>query len=697
MPELLVELLSEEIPAGMQTRAAADLKRLVSDALEERSLTFDRAEAYVSPRRLVLVVRGLPERQPDVRRERKGPRTDAPDKAIDGFFAAVGRTRDQVEERETPKGTFLFVDEMLSGGPTKTVAAEALRDVIQSFPWPKSMRWPDADLRWVRPLRRLLAVFDKEPLPLDLPIKDGGTAPMWAENTTLGHRFMAREEFAVKGFDDYQVNLRRAYVILDPAERVERIRSESEARAAEQGLRLRADEALIAEVAGLVEWPVPLLGRIDSAFMELPSEVLYASMATHQRYLALETADGALAPRFIAVANVATKDKGAAIIAGNERVLRARLADAKFFWDQDRRSALASRAPALAEIAFHAKLGTLDQKADRVQALAAEIALLVPGADKDKVRSAARLAKADLVTGMVGEFPGLQGIMGRYYALADGEDTEVADAIRDQYAPKGPDDACPTAPVSVALGLAERIDTLVGFWAIGEKPTGSKDPFALRRATLGVIRLLVENGLRIPLTPIFAAAAGQLPRDVRSGWSDEVGRDLLSFFADRLKVHLRDRGMRHDLISAVFALTGEDDLVRLLARVDALADFLGSTDGGDLLVAYRRAANIVRIEEKKDAAEYRGTADGSLFRQREENALSSALDEAQKTLAQDLEREQFADAMASLAKLRPPVDRFFDAVKVNDEDPDLRANRLRFLSQITSTLEQVADFSKIEG
>lgn len=689
-----MELLSEEIPAGYQDRAAADLKRLIGDGLAEGSLTFEAVEAFATPRRLAVIVGGLPNTQPDVRTERKGPRTDAPDQAIQGFLKSVGRTRDQVQERGSPKGTFLFVDELTTGGPTEMVLPAVLDKVIAKLGWAKTMRWGNNQFRWVRPLHGLLAVFDGK--SLDLTVDLGGEQLM-ATVSTVGHRFMAPDAIQVSGFDDYRDKLRAAFVILDGEERRAIIRDGAEALASEHSLRLRADEKLIAEIAGLVEWPVPLMGRIDEGFMALPPEVLATSMASHQRYLALETADGALAPHFIVVANIAAKNKGAAIVAGNERVLRARLADAKFFWDQDRKTPLAARATELGEIAFHRKLGSLDQKADRVQALAAQIAERVPGADKDQVRSAARLAKADLVTGMVGEFPGLQGIVGRYYALADGESKPVADAIRDQYSPKGPDDTCPSAPVSVALCLAERIDALVGFWAMGEKPTGSKDPFALRRAALGVIRLIVENRVRLPLIQIFDFAAAQLPDGVRADWDAAVAQDLMAFFADRLKVHLKERGMRHDLISAVFALTAEDDLVRLLARVDALAEFLGSGDGGDLLVAYRRAANIVRIEEKKDAAEYRDDVDSALFRQHEEGALSAALGEARSALDRDTANEKFADAMTALARLRPPVDAFFDAVTVNDNDPALRANRLRFLSQITSTLEQVADFSKIEG
>jgi len=446
-------------------------------------------------------------------------------------------------------------------------------------------------------------------------------------------------------------------------------------------------------VAGLVEWPVALMGRIDDAFMDIPPEVLITTMRKNQKYFALETKDGEMANRFIVVANKETADGGAAIITGNERVLRARLADAKFFWDQDRKQTLASRTPQLKDITFHAKLGSLDDKIDRVQALAADLADTV-GADKNKVRSAARLAKADLVTGMVTEFADLQGIMGRYYALNDGESPEVADAIAQHYSPLGPSDACPVAPVSVAVALADKIDTLVGFWAIDEKPTGSKDPYALRRAALGVIRLVIENGNRLPLTGVFGTAwqTGKY-----NGKSDEACADLLSFFADRLKVHLKEKGVRHDLISAVFALGNEDDLVRLLAQVDALGEFLGTDDGANLLTAYKRAANILRIEEKKDGASYDDAPDEKSLDQAEEKdlhaALSSIIDEISPILAE----ERYGDAMAKLAALRAPVDAFFDHVTVNCEDQALRVNRLRLLSQIRTTMNQVADFSQIEG
>ena len=514
---------------------------------------------------------------------------------------------------------------------------------------------------------------------------------------TAGHRFLAPKAFSVKNFADYKAKLKQAKVILDPAERRAAILKQAKQKAGRAKLVLKDDPALLDEVTGLVEWPVVLLGRIDPEFMDLPPEVLTTSMRAHQKYLALLDRNGDLAPRFLVVANMETADKGKAIAAGNERVLRARLADARFFWDQDRKQSLAARAPRLADIVFHAKLGSLDEKIDRVQALATRVADYVPGADKDRVRSAARLAKADLVTGMVGEFPELQGVMGRYYALADGEHPEVAEAIAEHYSPQGPNDACPSAPVSVAVALADKIDTLVGFWAIDEKPTGSRDPYALRRAALGVIRLIVENKLRLPLMEVFEPAFFGGPVPVEGGWGRVAG-DLLDFFADRLKVALREKGVRHDLIAAVFALGGEDDLVRLLARVAALEGFLKTDDGKHLLVAYQRAANIVRIEEKRDKTRYGGAelATDKLV-QDEEKLLADRIFDAERDAEAALAREDFTGAMAALANLRKPVDDFFDKVTVNTEDSDLRANRLRLLARIGETLGRVADFSKIEG
>lgn len=695
MTELLIEFFSEEIPARMQARAADDLKRLVTDKLAANGLTFTTAEAHSTPRRLALVVDGLPERTADVREEKKGPRVGSPEQAVAGFLKSAGLdSLDQCEQRDTGKGVFYFAVTEKKGRETAEVLAEIIPTAMAELPWPKSMRWGTGTVRWVRPLHSIIALFGGRVLDGGYDI--GGTQGRIAfGNTTRGHRFLAPDAFTVDSFADYKEKLRAAKVVLDREERKAKIKADAEALAAAQGLTLSPDDALLEEVAGLVEWPVVLMGSIDESFMDVPSEVLITSMRTHQKYFAVLDADGKMAPRFIVVANTETLDGGKAVVAGNERVLRARLSDAKFFWDQDRKTKLESRVPALEKITFHAKLGTVAEKVTRVQLLAAEIACAI-GADSDAASRAALLCKADLVTEVVGEFPEVQGIMGRYYALGQGESADVANAIADHYKPLGPSDSCPTAPVSVAVALADKIDTLVGFFAIDEKPTGSKDPYALRRAALGVIRLVLENGLRVKLSEVFAAAHSAY---TVSGFAPagSVGGDLMSFFADRLKVVLREQGVRHDLVDAVFALGGEDDLVRLLARVKALQAFVGSDEGANLLAAYKRASNIVRIEEKKDGASFDQPVDAPRLAQDEEKALFAALNEASATAKPLLDAEDFTGTMAALAKLRGPVDAFFDKVTVNAEDKDLRANRLRLLTQIRTTLNAVADFSKIEG
>ncbi len=692
MAELLFELLSEEIPARMQVKAAADLKRLVSEKLKGAGLAFSSIESHATPRRIALVAEGLPEKQPDVSEEKKGPKVGAPEQAIAGFLKANGLASvDEAEVRETPKGSFYFLVKEIAGQATAEVLPGLLTEATQALPWAKSMRWARSSFRWVRPLHSIVAVFDGQVLEGALEVGKDMSVPFG--NQTRGHRFMSDgEAFEVTGFTDYKAKLEAAKVMLDPTERRAKIAEGAAAVTAAEGLTLKPDNGLLDEVSGLVEWPVVLMGRIEEAFMSLPPEVLSTSMRSHQKYFSVQDGDK-LAARFVFVANMEAEDGGKTIVEGNQRVLSARLADAQFFWDQDRKEPLASRAPSLSDIVFHAKLGTLDQKVDRVEALAAELSSHIPGADKDRARSAARLAKADLVTGMVGEFPELQGIMGRYYALQDGEHDEVAQAIAEHYSPLGPSDSCPSAPVSAAVALADKIDILTGFFAIDEKPTGSKDPYALRRAALGVIRLIVENKLRVPLKDVFAAAQKLYPHLD----SAPVGQDLLDFFADRLKVVLKDKGVRHDLVTAVFALGGEDDLVRLLARVEALRAFIDSEDGGNLLIAFRRAANIVRIEEKKDSAQYNGTVAPEAFAQEEERALFEALEAGSAAAGSALDQEDFTAAMAALAQLRQPVDRYFDEVTVNAEDAGLRANRLRLLSRIGATLGQVADFSKIEG
>ena len=680
MAELLIELMSEEIPARMQAKAAADFERLLCEGLKDARLDFDSAQSFVTPRRLTVVVDGLPALQPDISVERKGPKVDAPEQAIQGFLKSTGMTLDQCEQRETPKGMVWFAVSQEQGRPTAEVLTNLVPAALEKLPWAKSMRWGSGRARWVRPIHSLLCLLDGAVVPASFQDSQAGAV-------TRGHRMLAGGEITVGNFAEYRDGLRAAFVMLDPAERQQVIRDGAAGLAAAQGVAVKPDAALVAENAGLVEWPVPLMGRIDAEFMDVPGEVLSSAMRKHQKYFSLEDKDGRLAPYFVLVANMATADGGGAIIAGNERVLRARLADAKFFWDQDRKQTLSSRTPALKHIVFHAKLGTLDEKIDRVQALAVELCQYIPGSERDRVRSAARLCKADLSTDMVGEFPDLQGVMGRYYALADGEAPEVAAAIAEHYAPQGPGDTCPSAPDSVAVALADKIDTLVGFFTIDEKPTGSRDPYALRRAALGIIRLILENGLRLPLRAVFGAAGG----------TGETPQELLDFFADRLKVHLREKGVRHDLVSAVFALGGEDDLVRLLARVDALGIFLGSEDGDHLLTAYKRAANILRIEEKKDGASYAAQSDAALFAEDQERALHAAILDVNQRSLDALEGESYEDAMAVMANLRRPVDEFFDHVTVNADDAALRRNRLNLLSEIRDSLDRIADFSKIEG
>jgi len=688
----------------MQPSGAEELKRLVAAGLADAELDFEEAEAYATPRRLVLVVKGLPEKQPDVREEKRGPRADAPDKAINGFLRANGITLADCERRDTDRGEFLFAVIERNGRATADVLPKILSASIDNMTWPKSMRWGEGKMRWVRPLIRVLCAFDGAAVPL----KPAGGVP--CGNLTSGHPVHAPEEFDVGYFKDYRAGLYRNKVIVDAAERKRVIMERVTELAEAEGLTPRGDRALLDEVAGLVEWPVTLIGTIDEAYMDLPDEALTTVMRHHQKYFSLVHPDGSLAPRFIVVANVESADGGAAIVAGNERVLRARLADAKFFRDRDRRMKLRDRVASLADITFHDRLGSLADKVARIEALAGKIAAFVPDCDPKAAGEAAHLCKADLTTGMVVEFPELQGIMGRHYALADGAAPEVADAIADHYSPVGPNDVCPTAPVSVALAVADRIDTLVGFWAIGETPTGSRDPFALRRAALGVIRLVLENELRLHLLDSFRKALASIPKIIpavagatghithfNDRQVDAISSELLKFFAGRLKVHLRDKGVRHDLISAVFALGGEDDLVRLMARVEALRVFLDSDDGANLLTAHKRAGNIVAIEEKKDDADYGGDVQESLFAEAEERELAARLGETREMFGPVLDEERFGDAMAILATLRAPVDAFFDHVTVNCDVLELRANRLRLLSKIRATMSEIADFSRIEG
>ncbi len=690
MADLLLELLTEEIPARMQAIAARELQRLVEIALQEASLAVTKIETFVTPRRLTLAVLGLPKMQPGSVEERRGPRVGAPDQAVQGFLKSAGlNSIDQCEKRATDKGEFWFATIERPGRATKDVLTVLLLEVIRDLPWPKSMRFPAAPFRWVRPLQSALCLFDGKVLKLPL-----GSVPVG--NRTEGHRFLSRGAFAVRDLKDYRAKLRRAKVVLDAKERRALIEAGLAKAATKAGLKVRHDEVLLEEVTGLVEWPVVLIGSIDPSFMDLPPEVLTTAMRAHQKYFATLDKAATLAPRFLLVSNMDAPDGGKAVVAGNERVLKARLADARFFWDQDRKVKLASRVDKLKERVFHAKLGTMADKANQVARVADYVGARV-GANRELLQRAAELAKADLSSGMVGEFPELQGVMGRYYALADGESPEVANAISEHYAPLGPRERCPTAPVSVALALADKLQALVSFFSIGEKPTGSGDPFALRRAALGIIRLVLENKLRIQLGDIFGKTFHIIGESRARALGKDPKSELLAFFEDRLKVHLRERGVRHDLIAAVFALGDEDDLVRLLARVEALQDFVSGADGANLLVAYRRAANILRIEEKKDGRTYSGVPRPDLLQATEERRLDKALHDAALSSAAALAKEDFGAAMAALAALRGPVDQFFDKVTVNTDDKELRENRLRLLSQIRDTLNHVADFSRIEG
>lgn len=716
MPELLLEFRSEELPARTQRRAAEDLARLLRAALAERGLDYACVKTAAGPRRLAACARGVPKRQPDLRDERRGPRVGAPERAIRGFLRAAGlESLAQCEERETPKGRFHFAVVERKGRATVDLLPEIAQSVAAALPWPKSMRWGEARLRWARPLRGVLCVFDGELVPGALAL-GGGAAAIPFSNETVGHRWMAPEPFAVSSFAEYTEKLEAARVVADSARRAEIIETRGRALAEAEGLRFDPDRALLEEVAGLVEWPVPLLGRIDDAFMELPPEVLATAMTSHQKYFPLATADGALASRFLMAANVEAPDGGAAIIRGNERVLRARLHDAAFFWTRDREAPLESRVPRLDGVVFHARLGSVGDKVRRLETLAPEIAKFVRDADPDSVARAARLCKADLVTGMVGEFPALQGVMGRYYARHDGEADEVADAIAGHYMPikyayhDGENDEIsgtiaghytsinkeylyPEDPVSVALALADRLDTLAGFFMIGERPTGSKDPFALRRAAISAIRVILLNDVRIPLRSVLLRAAmGHSANN-----PDAVAQDVLNFAMERLRVDLLTRNMRHDLLSAVFAASGDDDMVNLHRKADSLHLFLDRPDGANLLSAYRRASNIVRIEEKKDGVRHGGGIDSDALVEPAEMALNESLNVACQIIDAELKKGNFGKALRALAELREPVDRFFAEVRVNDEDSRLRENRLRLLARIRDSLSTVADFSLIKG
>jgi glycyl-tRNA synthetase beta chain len=666
MPQLLLELLSEEIPARMQASAARDLERLARERLAAEGLLPEALKTFAGSRRLTLVAEGLPAAQKDRSEEVKGPRTNAPDQALDGFLRKTGLTKDQLVDRD---GVW-FATLHRPGRPTPEILAEMVEAIVRGFPWPKSMVSGVSKLRWVRPLRRILCVFDGEIVPFQIDGIPSG-------DTTEGHRFMGPgQPFKVRDYDAYAEKLGKHYVVLDVEERKARILEAARTLCFARNLELVEDQGLLDEVAGLVEWPVPVLGDMDPDFLDLPPEVIRTSMRVHQRYFAVRNpATGKLAPHFVTVANIDAVDGGRTIALGNAKVLRARLSDARFFWDEDRKTKLEDRLEKLKGVTFHAKLGTMHDRVERIAALAAELAPVV-GADVAKATLAARLAKADLVSGVVGEFPELQGVMGGYYAQAEGQAAEVAEAVRDHYKPQGPADAVPTAPVAIAVSLADKLDTLVSFFGIDEKPTGSRDPFALRRAALGVIRIVLGANLRLPLSQLVSA-------------------DLLAFFADRLKVQLREEGQRHDLVDAVFAL-GDDDLLRVVARVQALGAFLTTEDGRNLLAGYKRAVNILKAEEKKGALPS-GPPVSLAGAPAQEAALVAAVGDLDARLAPALAAEDFAGAMRALAALRAPVDAFFDKVLVNSEISEERENRLRLLAKVRDAMGQVADFSQVTG
>ncbi|WP_297542107.1 glycine--tRNA ligase subunit beta [Roseovarius sp.] len=752
MPDLLIELFSEEIPARMQSKAAEDLRARLTEALVEAGLTYAGAAAFSTPRRLALTVQGLTGQSPTTREERKGPRVDAPEQAIEGFLRGAGLSRDQLEIRDEKKGQVYFATITKPGRPAADIVAEELDKIIRNFPWPKSMRWGAGSLRWVRPLHSILCILTDE--AGEVTVVDLDVDGIRAGNTTEGHRFMGAGRFAVTSFDDYRAKLRRAHVILEAEERAQHIWQEASNQAFASGLELVEDRGLLAEVAGLVEWPVVLMGRIDDAFLGLPPEVLQTSMKEHQKFFSVRNPKTGRIERFVTVANVETADQGATILAGNQKVLAARLSDAKFFWENDLRTVqaegLEGMGAGLAHVTFHNKLGSQAERIARIAALARDIAPLV-GADADLAEQAAKVAKADLQSAMVGEFPELQGLMGRYYAQAAGLDPAVAAACQEHYSPLGPGDAVPSAPVSVAVALADKIDTLTGFWAIDEKPTGSKDPYALRRAALGVIRLALGNGVRVPLAGsidaqllrqkinlyghkaekgeidtleevldevaqhgVFGAAfhavldrlqSNGQPKDQWAGTLvaqvgatlPEFSADLLAFLHDRLKVHLRDEGLRHDVIDACLAMPGNDDLTLLVHRARALGDFLKTDDGENLLQGFKRANNILTQAEEKDGVEYSYGADVKFAETDEERALFAALEAAEPAIASALKAEDFARAMAAMAALRAPIDAFFTAVQVNAESPVIRRNRLNLLSSIRHICLQAADLTRIEG
>jgi len=698
MPDLLLELFSEEIPARMQRRAADDLKSLVTNALVDRGCLYEGAQAFATPRRLALHIVGLPAHQPDVKEEKKGPRVGAPQQAIDGFLKGAGLTdiSQATIQSDPKKGDFYIAIVESKGRETAAVIADIMPGIIRAFPWPKSMRWGKASaeagaLRWVRPLHSILCTFGSEtetPEVIHFDV-DG----LHSGDLTYGHRFLAPAPIHIRRFDDYVAALEKAKVVLSTDRRKEIIANDARHLAFAQGLELVEDDGLLEEVAGLVEWPVVLMGSFEERFLDIPPEVIRATIRANQKCFVLRKAgETKLANKFLLTSNMIASDDGATIIGGNERVVRARLSDAKFFWETDLKVKLEDRLEKLKSITFHAKLGTQHERVERIVALAKELAPVVK-ADVTKTARAALLCKADLVSEMVGEFPEVQGLMGRYYATRQGEDASVAAALEEHYKPQGPSDVVPKDAVSIAVALADKLDTLVGFWAIDEKPTGSKDPYALRRAALGVVRMILESNVRVGLVDQFIMAGqGKAHHDLTS--------DLLAFFHDRLKVYLRDQGQRHDLIDAVLASGQQDDLLMIVKRVEALDAFLSTDDGTNLLAGFRRAANILKAEEKKDGKSYNEAIDLHLIKAKgeaEEKVLAEVLEVATRHAREHVEKEDFAGAMKALAQLRPAVDAFFDKILVNADDAELRANRLRLLASFREATRAVADFSAIAG
>jgi glycyl-tRNA synthetase beta chain len=727
MPDLLLELFSEEIPARMQAKAADDLRRMVTDKLVAEGLVYDGAKAFATPRRLALTVHGIPARQPDLKEERRGPRVGGPEPAIQGFLKATGLASiSEAKIQKDKKGDFYIALIEKPGRATLDVLAEILPVIIRTFPWPKSMRWgarsaKSGSLVWVRPLHAITATFGLETEEPD--IVNFAVDGIAAGQTTYGHRFMAPGTIKVRRFEDYEAKLLEAKVVLDPQRRKDTILTDAKTLAHAQNYELVEDPVLLDEVAGLVEWPVVLMGSFEKEYLAIPAEVIRATIRNNQKcFVVNDPKTGKLTNKFVLTANIEASDGGKTIVGGNERVIRSRLSDAKFFYETDLKTKLEDRLPKFDQIVFHEKLGTQTERIKRIERLAAEIAPLV-GADVEKAKRAAKLAKADLLTEVVGEFPELQGLMGKYYALAQGEDASVAAASEEHYKPQGPNDRVPTDPVSVVVALADKIDTLVGFWAIDEKPTGSKDPYALRRAALGMIRILITNNISLHLWDVFSNATTVYRQSKNAhvtagidGWiakTDEAGESvpetlrrvtrglgasgLQDFFADRLKVQLREQGARHDLVDAVFALGGQDDLLMVVRRVEALGKFLETDDGKNLLAGTKRAGNILGIEEKKDKRSFDGAPDPALYSLAEEKTLAKAIDEVKVEASAAVAKEDFAAAMSAMAKLRPAVDAFFDKVKVNDDDPKVRENRLKLLNEIRSATRAVADFSKIEG